>query len=163
MWESNIAHRNLESVVKSVLVLRVVAKDAATTASEAQLSGDIFGGDWEGLNLKSGFDRCSYGQLQFQPVTTNKFVGTDGVFTVNISNTTVAGAHENTVLNDVLVQATNVMGNHPALIADHVMVCLPPGTRKGWVSFASVNSWMSVYNDVWCQYPSAQMHEFGKS
>lgn len=49
-------NRNLlTSCVRSVLVIRGVGKDAATTATEAQLSSHILGGTGDTLNLKSGY------------------------------------------------------------------------------------------------------------
>jgi hypothetical protein len=29
------------------------------------------------------------------------------------------------------------------------------------VAYGYINSWLTVYNDVWCEYLSAQMHELG--
>ena len=39
--------------------------------------------------------------------------------------------------------------------------CIPPGTSGGWIAYAYINHWLSVYNDRWCEYPSGQMHELG--
>ncbi|KAL7425494.1 hypothetical protein ACHAXM_000042, partial [Skeletonema potamos] len=30
-----------------------------------------------------------------------------------------------------------------------------------WVAYAGIKGHISVYNDKWCDYPSAQMHEIG--
>jgi hypothetical protein len=43
---------------------------------------------------------------------------------------------------------------------DSWMYCLPPGTMSG-IAYAFINSWMSVYSNEWCNYPSGQMHELG--
>lgn len=43
---------------------------------------------------------------------------------------------------------------------DHVMLCMPPGTGA-WIAYAYVNSWLSVFNDDWCQQLSTQVHEIG--
>jgi hypothetical protein len=40
------------------------------------------------------------------------------------------------------------------------MYCLPPGAMNG-IAYAFVNSWMSVYSNQWCNYPSGQIHELG--
>ena len=54
---------------RTVMVIRIQAKDAKTSATEAQLADDIFGASGEVFNLKTGFDRCSHGQLaQFEPL-----------------------------------------------------------------------------------------------
>ena len=44
---------------------------------------------------------------------------------------------------------------------DHIMLCLPPGTQDSWIAYGYENGWLSVYNDDWCNYVSAQMHELG--
>ena len=38
------------------------------------------------------------------------------------------------------------------------MLCIPPGTKEGWIGYAYFNWDLSVYNDNWCLYPSIQMH-----
>jgi len=40
--------------------------------------------------------------------------------------------------------------------------CLPPGTSGSWIAYAYINSYISVYNNQWCNYPSGQMHEIGQ-
>ena len=147
---------------RTVMVIRIQAKDAATTASEAQLADDIFGASGDVFNLKTGYDRCSYGQLQFEPLTNNSVVQSGGVHTVNLPATTVKNNAREVVFDAAIAQATINLGKEPRLLANHVMVCIPPGTGD-WLAYSAVNHWMSVYNDKWCQYVSAQMHEIGKS
>ena len=156
-------NRNLLNTgMRTVIVLRIVGKDVATSATEAQLADDIFGVGGDGLNLRTGYAKCSYGQLQVEPLTTNALIGSDGVYTVNLPNTVVVGATSNTIYNAALAQATANLGVAPYLLANHFMFCIPPGTSGGWIAYGSANHWMSVYNDKWCQYPSAQMHEIGE-
>lgn len=148
---------------RTVIVIRIVAIDSATSASEAQLSDDIFGTNGDGLNLRSGYNKCSYGQLQFEPLSTNDQIGADGVYTVNLPRTAVVGSSRGEVNDAALAQATADLGKSPNLLADHVMLCIPPGTDGNWIAYSIPNHWMSVYNDVWCQSPSSGMHELGKS
>jgi hypothetical protein len=155
--------RNLETIVRTVLVIRIIANDARTTATEAELSDDIFGTNGDVWNLKTGFDQCSYGQLTFVPLTTHTKVGPDGIYTVSIPDAAVKGIAVSKVVNAALAQVTTDLGVSPNLLVNHVMFCVPPGTNGTWIAYAVVNSWKSVYNDVWCQYPSSQMHELGKS
>ena len=44
---------------------------------------------------------------------------------------------------------------------DLVMFCQPPGTNGGWIAYAYINSWESYYNNNWCTFVSAQLHEIG--
>ena len=148
--------------MRTVIVLRIVGRDAATSATEAQLADYIFGIGGDGLNLRTGYAQCSYGQLQVEPLTSNALIGSDGVYTVHLPDTVVMGATSSMVYNAALAQATADLGVAPYLLANHVMFCIPPGTSGGWIAYSSPNHWMSVYNDKWCQYPSAQMHEIGE-
>ena len=147
---------------KTVLVIRAVAADSATTATEEALSDDIFGTLGDAYNLKSQYSQCSDGQLQFEPLTTNSLVGTDGVYTLNLPIEFVTGADDDVIRDAMVNQAIADLGAPLETIANYVMLCLPPGTGD-WVAYAYLNHWLSVYNDAWCQYPSAQMHELGKS
>jgi hypothetical protein len=156
-----IWNRNLATVVKKVLVLRIQAADKSTTASETQLADDVFGAAGDVLNLKSQYNQCSYGQLQFEPATSNAIVGTDGVYTVTLPTTTVTGAADNPIAWAAVNKAQAELGTLTN-IANHVMVCMPPGTSGGWIAYAYINHWLSVFNDAWCGYPSGLLHEFGE-
>jgi hypothetical protein len=162
---NSVSNRNLQNaVVKKVLVLRVVgANGVQTTASEAELANKIFGASGDVLNLKSLYNQCSNGQLQFEPQQNNA-IGLDGVYTVSLPNTIVTGADEGSIRDAAVAQASADFGDIAlSAIADHVMVCLPPGTTQGgdWMAYSYMNHWLSVYNDDWCRSPSAQMHEIG--
>jgi hypothetical protein len=157
-----IWNRNLATVIKTVLVLRIEAADKATTASEAQLSDDIFGTDGDSLNLKSQFNECSYGQLQFEPLTSSAVVGSDGVYTVALPNMTVTGAEDNPIAWAAVDKAADELGSLLDSLADHVIVCMPPGTIGDWGAYAYLNHWLSIYNDAWCSYPTGMMHEIGE-
>ena len=93
-------------------------------------------------------------------VTTQPNVGTDGVYTVSLSTTIVTGANDNTIAWAAVNKAETELGSLTSF-ANHVMVCMPPGTTGSWIAYAYINHWMSVYNDNWCRYPSGQMHEIG--
>jgi hypothetical protein len=144
------------------LVIRVEAKDSRTTASEAQLADDVFGTAGDQLNLKSQYSACSDGKLIFNPLKTNPKIGNDGVYTVQLPNLAVSGINDGTLLTEVINAASASLGAKLSTIASHVLVCLPPGTQGNWIAYGYFNSYLTVYNDEWCQYPSAQMHELGK-
>ncbi|KAI2502870.1 hypothetical protein MHU86_11617 [Fragilaria crotonensis] len=152
-------NRNLASVVKRVLVLRIQAADASTTASESQLEDDVFGAAGDVLNLKSQYNQCSYGQLQFEPTTSNTIVGTDGVYTVSLPSTFVSGAADNPLPGQQSTKLREAWYSHK--FADHVIVCMPPGTSGGWIAYGYLNQWLSVFNNEWCGYPSGLLHELG--
>lgn len=134
---------------RDVLVIRVVGTDASTTASEAQLSDDVFGNDRDPVNLRNQFAACSYGQLIFIKATDDVLIDDDGVYTVNI-NTTVNGKDIGVIEAAAIQQAKTDFGvTRLDLIAKHIMLCIPPGTTPSWVARAYENKGLyTVYNDV---------------
>ena len=80
----------------------------------------------------------------------------NGVTTVNILND-VSGTSDSSIRTAVVNAAIASLGNLSSQF-DHVMLCLPPGTSGGWIAYAYVNSWLSVYSNQWCNYVSGQMH-----
>jgi hypothetical protein len=146
---------------KSVLVVRVVAPDAETSQSMTQLSDSVFGTSGDPVNLATQIDACSYGQLKFiaaQPQSDEPIF--DGVIEVTIDQS-VSGLDNSTVRNAVTTALNEKLGYPASSRFDHVMYALPSGTNGGWIAYAYVNSWLSVYNNNWATYVSAQMHEIG--
>jgi hypothetical protein len=112
--------------------------------------------------LKSQFNACSDSKLNFIPLTTNPLVGSDGVYTVSLPKIPVNGMNDGALLAEITNAAALSLGVKLEAVADHVMVCMPPGTDGGWIAYGYFNSYLTVYNDEWCRYPTAQMHELGK-
>jgi len=137
---------------KKVLVVRANAKDHSTTADMATLSNNIFGTAGDTATLVSQYDACSYGQLTIEPYEQN-----GGVIEVNI-NSEIEGVNKFRVEDLMTAAAAKVVGGLWQF--DNVMLCLPPGTGN-WIAYAYVGSWLSVFNDDWCQQLSTQVHEVG--
>ena len=154
---------------KTVLLVRVLASNAMTGFSNAELSDGAFGTDGDPINLKTQYESCSYGQLQMGPAVDRASHVDDGNINTNIVN----GATTVTIAATVGIQSQNTMTNQvtAALIiqfsvssrdelADYVMYCLPPNSFDG-IAYAYIYNWLSVYKNEWCTYVSAQMHELG--
>jgi hypothetical protein len=115
---------------KSVLVVRVNAADKSTSARASELSNNIFGTSGDTVTMKSQYNQCSYGKLQFEPFVgrTEKGVYVDGVIDVNIGNS-VSGSDRTNIESAVVVAAKNLVGNLREDF-DHVMLCLPSGSSS---------------------------------
>ena len=152
---------------KSTIALWVQGSDASTTTPmDNGLSGcmtdEIFGTYGDPINLRSQYKACSFNQLDFQPFNGSSSSGQavfNGVYSVNISNT-VSGTADGTIRDAVVTAGNSALGNMQSQF-DHVMLCLPPGTSGGWIAYAYIDWYLSVYNDKWCNYPSGQLHELG--
>ncbi len=170
-WKNH--HRSLVEGTRKVLAIRVIDVDGVSTTSNAyEMSDKIFGP--RGNNLVTQYNACSYGKLQFAPTRALKAgdprLTTAGVYEVRLP-VRVKGMTESQVRTHVTNQLrkdfpiTGLPGGYKNYHTDasspfdHVMYCLPPGTTGGWIASGYENSWLSTYNDRWCNMLSAQMHE----
>jgi hypothetical protein len=151
---------------KTILVVRVIANNRATTASESALARDVFD---DSVNVATQYKACSYGKLNFVKANNRAIRGANkgrgetsirnGVTTVRVNMST--GKGDGAMVNAITAALKQNFGvSSPARLANHVMYCLPRGTMNG-IAYAYVNSWMSVYSDQWCGSLSGQMHEIG--
>ena len=74
--------RNLAVTTKTVLVVRILANGGSTTDTEARLSDSVFGNGNDPVSLKSQYNDCSYGQMNFVKAANRGGTG------ANISNGT---------------------------------------------------------------------------
>jgi hypothetical protein len=159
--------RNMAVVTgdRTILVVRVIADDKSTTASESDLARYVFD---DFVNVATQYKACSHGKLNFikasgRALTSNNGGGdtgiSNGVTTVRVHMSTNKG---DSAMRNAITSALNQNfgQSSPTHLADHVMYCLPAGTMIG-IAYAYVNSWNSVYNNEWCDYMSVQMHEIG--
>jgi len=134
-------HRHLSSArtlgEKKVVVVRVVASNAAYSNSEDWLRSKVFGKNASGsnsgdrLNLSSGYEQCSYGKLTFTPKETTTGQGVsinNGVVTINV-NIPASGNIDTNVVNAVTDKIGQLFGRMTD-VADYWMYCLPAGTVK---------------------------------
>lgn len=163
---TNSSFRKLAVVTgtKSILVVRIIASGVGPSPSELELSDSVFGNNVDGngadlVTVKSQYDACSHGKINF--VEANDRDGNNGVRirhgAVTISVTNSVNEQDYVIRNAVTNKFYSVFGVYPNALADHVMYCMPPGAMNG-IAYAFVNSYLSVYNDLWCTYVTAQMH-----
>jgi hypothetical protein len=119
------------------------------------MSGNVFGGFGDAVNLKSQFSACSHGKFSFAPAQGSSV--TNGVLDITINENLTSNYNAATAK---VVQAVAAAGFTEAQDYDHLVVCLPPGSGT-WLAYAFIGSSVSVYNDMWCSYVSALMHEIG--
>lgn len=81
----------------------------------------------------------------------------NGVVTVQV-DTALTSDGDEIMRNAVTQKIKAVYGTAPRNIANHVIYCLPPDTFDG-LAYATLNGWVSVYNDESCNYASVLVHE----
>jgi hypothetical protein len=140
-------------------VVRVTGTSASTglpvppTPSAAKLLDDVF---LDNASLATRYEACSKGALKVE-------VGTGTIAELvaqHIQEITIST--DPTAANGKDAMQTAVMAQIPKGDNDVVMFCQPPGS-SGWIAYAFLNHWASFYNNNWCTYVSAQMHEVGHS
>ncbi|KAG7349112.1 peptidase M4 thermolysin family protein [Nitzschia inconspicua] len=141
------SHRRLAptSGTLKTKVVRVSGSNGAAspTATSAKLKEDIFD---DASCLKSQYSACSKGALTI----------TEGPIEEVTIATDPSGPAD--------VTRGWMEGNATALVAkaDYQLVLFcQPQTTGGWIAYAYINDWRSYYNNNWCQYVSAQLHEVG--
>ena len=80
----------------------------------------------------------------FQPYS----IQFSGAVTVTVPSATSAG--DGVLSNEVTeVLKTEFGVSSPTALANHVMLCMPPGAMAG-IAYANLPGWRSVYSDQWC-------------
>ena len=142
----------------SLLVRRLDGNNQATGLNQAQLDDDVFG---DAVCLASRYDECSYGKLTMVK---------DAIIDLEISEV-ADGQHYKEVEYGIRNATIDRYGSYYDMYqaVDLVMYCQPPGSHsldsngneRDWVAYAFINGFESFYNDVWCGYVTAQVHEIG--
>jgi hypothetical protein len=143
-----------------VLMIRVIdGKGVSPEADLDQLRDDVF---LDGASLKTQYEACSYGKLKIQPFsgrteTNVKISG--GVANLSIDYRIIEGSDRKVLQKAAIVSASESFGDLKSQF-DVIMFCMPPGTGN-WLAYAFVGGQYSFYNNRWCSYMSAQLHEVG--
>lgn len=142
----------------NVIVVRVVALDSSPTLSEDEIRDAWFGTGGDTMTFKSQYESCTFNKAEVNPVDdSSSITGTqviNGVTTVNI-NMRVTGQVKYTVAFEAYKTAWKAL---KGIDFDHLVLCLPPGTKGNWIAYAYVNFFLSVFNDEHIASTSAQLH-----
>jgi hypothetical protein len=125
---------------RSILAVRVVAADSATSADLQTLSDDIFGTNGSAVNLRERFETCSYGDTQMLPYTGETPSGVsiqNGVVEVTISNVVNEVANSGIRISVLSELSSYLDIPNLANEFDHIMLCLPPGTSGSWIAYGA--------------------------
>jgi hypothetical protein len=123
-------------VSRTVIAVRIIASDVATTSSATEISDNIFATDGDSVNLKTRYEACSYGEITIEPFTGISASGVEisnGVVEVHIPNNATATSRES--IRNAALSALKALVGEINIQFDHIMLCLPPGTTrdgKGW-------------------------------
>ena len=144
------------------LVIRVTdSQGKAPEPTATQLREDVFRDD---VSLSTGYDACSFGKLAIEPyngMAPEKNVAIEnGVYELEVDyDVTAEGATTGGLQQAAFDKTDEVLGDLRAQFG-LVLFCFPPGTG-GWLAYAFSNDQISFYNDKWCTYVSALLHEVG--
>lgn len=145
-----------------LLVLRTKTQYGTPTRTAEEISNDIFGTDGDKFNLKSQYQACSYGKLNFNPAS-HESIQYPGVKNVSVE---IDGSDTSTnVENAAIAAAEEIFGGEwnkqNRFNKYYTMVCVPEETGSGWIAYAYINHWLSVYSNEHCSSPSVGIHEIG--
>jgi hypothetical protein len=136
---------------KTVAIVRVSTIDASPVASVSALRALL---SENGVNFKSQYKACSFGQFQWQlaPIGVLDIVVPQSISAFRTGSSLVTAAQD-------VIRNSGIVSSVGAL-ADRVMFCLAPGTGD-WSGNAGINHWRVQLNNDWCLSLSGTSHEFG--
>ncbi len=120
----------------------------------------MFGTGVDPINLKSGLEECSWNQIDVIVGDGNANEVATGVIEVTIG-IPLDGSSSSAIRNAVTSAATAELGHGLPGPYDYVLYSLEKcyGGDCGWAAYAYINSWNSVYQDVYYKRPGVLMHE----
>jgi len=160
-------NRNLAESAGTLRTLVVRVKDvggAAQSLSVPQIYKDVYD---DKVCLKSQMNKCSHGAVTIEPspegstkVGKNTY---NGIVEIDVG-IEAAGANYMDLQSEAINAVWAEFGNFDDF--DLIMFAQAPGSvnysgSTGWLAYAFVNGWLSVYNEGWMGPVSAQMHEVG--
>ena len=133
--------------------------------SAAQIGDDVFGTISDPVNLKSQAFDCSYGQLNItegaMPAGKDNEEAAPGVIEVSV-NLSLTNTDRYAFHNAVTAAVNTKLGISLPGPYDQVLYVLEKCYIEcGWAAYAYINSWMSVYQNVYYKYTGVLMHELG--
>ena len=135
-----------------VLAVRVKTKKLTVHSNTfADTSDSIFGNARDPVNLKSQYEGCSHGKVTIEPVEGPDI--TNGVIEITVES----DDDDNSLREAAKTYLYSNVFPHLTSSVDLVMLCLPRDADFDGIAYAYINSWLSVYNDDWCTYPSVQL------
>ncbi|CAB9498036.1 expressed unknown protein [Seminavis robusta] len=138
--------------VRTVMVFRITTDNASPEIGATEIEERMY--STTQFSFASQFEKCSFGELTFQPFdlqtpVTELYVPGD-----------VESFTERTILNAATRQAAALFGSDVWDTVDHAIFCMPDGTTgKPYIAYSGVGSFFSVYHNVRCAYPTTVMHE----
>ncbi|KAL3771831.1 hypothetical protein ACHAWU_004390 [Discostella pseudostelligera] len=155
---------------KPVLVVRVTDVDGLAPSNDANFISDkIFGTGGDSVTPVSQFALCSYGAYNIvyndYGTRTAEIVGklsAPGVLEVTIP-ISLKNSKKHEVTNAVHTAVATKLGfsAKPGPFAHVVIIVEKCYVDCGWAGYATVNSWLSVFQGKNYMYPAVIMHEFG--
>eukprot|EP00546_Thalassionema_frauenfeldii_P009624 CAMPEP_0178912114 /NCGR_PEP_ID=MMETSP0786-20121207/10078_1 /TAXON_ID=186022 /ORGANISM="Thalassionema frauenfeldii, Strain CCMP 1798" /LENGTH=568 /DNA_ID=CAMNT_0020584651 /DNA_START=624 /DNA_END=2327 /DNA_ORIENTATION=+ len=148
---------------KPILVVKVTdSAGRARTESSAQIGDDIFGTLNDPVNLASQMRACSFNKLNIIEGPVNELLrAAPGVVEVTI-DIQLTENDRYAIHNAVTEKVNTKLGITLPGPYEQVMYVLEKCyVGCGWAAYAYINSWMSVYQDVYYKQVGVQMHEIG--
>jgi Gametolysin peptidase M11 len=144
------------SGTRSLTVIRVSTSDATPMFSVAELENGIFGNGLanDGITLSSQYNACSFGKMQWVR-------SEHGVMDVRINQAVSSFPDAGSLVTAASTQLKDQLQiSSLEVLADRVLMCLPPGTGD-WAGSAGIGHYRAQFNNEWCLSLTATVHELG--
>jgi len=152
--------------ISTLAIIRVIGNNNVQPSKSADaLSNAFFGTSGDPQNLRKRYDLCSFGKMIFNPANDGRHLR-NGVVEIKVDEP-IVGQDIHSLSNRVTMAIHAKFGYHLFTKFDHVAYVIPGGTTygkggpKGWMAFAYIKQYLSVFNDENAMYLSHQVHEIG--
>lgn len=149
----------------TVLVLRVTYRGTEPSLSAAELASSVFGLGQQAadVSLASQMEACSFGKLVMEPAEGAFIV--NGVAEISITER-VSGQNSVRALENLVVDKANRQFGTLSAQYEHVVLVMPDDNSlvyggNGFLAYAFLRGYVSVFHDLWAGRISALAHEVG--
>jgi len=164
--EGQPRRRDLEAIEgeRTMLIVRVSANDKQPANSAQELSNSFFSMADNQQSFKKRYSLCSFGKLEFVPAQGDHI--NHGILDVNLGQN-IDNLSIHSLLNVITSAARTKLGYKLPGNFGHAVYIVPEGTTygtngpKGWMAFAYIGAYLSVFNGRNALWLSHQVHEIG--
>jgi len=150
---------------RNVLLVRISGNDRQPKNSATELSNAFFSMANNQQSFKKRYNLCSFGKLDFVPAE-GKHIK-NGVLDLRLNKNIAGASIHGQLLNEITTAARLKLDVSLPRTFDNVVYIVPEGTTygnggpTGWMAFAYIGAYLSIFNDGNAMWLSHQVHEIG--
>jgi len=103
------------------------------------------------------YSACSFGKLNKIPYQGPGVVNDVAEIFINA----MVASESTQVFENLVMQQVQLIFGLEGVAYDHIMIMMPSATQANWLAYSYIGAYRGVFNNVWSDYVSANVHEIG--